>query len=173
MPAPRGSGGSGTATFVVERTIPAPVDTLWSLWTTKAGLESWWGPEDVVLTVLRLDPRSGGERAMDQVYAPVAADPARRAEFEAAGVPTSVTVRGTFTEVVPLRLLAFVEEASYGKGNPAVRSETRVEFHTEGAGVRVVWSVTARSDPHWELLARANLKRMLLLLSERATSRAP
>ena len=33
------------AIVVVERVYRAPVEDLWALWTTKAGFESWWGPE--------------------------------------------------------------------------------------------------------------------------------
>ena len=32
-----------------------------SLWTTKAGLESWWGPEVFTVKVRKLDLRPGGE----------------------------------------------------------------------------------------------------------------
>jgi hypothetical protein len=29
----------------LERTYRVPIEDLWELWTTKAGFESWWGPE--------------------------------------------------------------------------------------------------------------------------------
>jgi uncharacterized protein YndB with AHSA1/START domain len=29
--------------IALERTFVAPVEDVWELWTTKAGLESWWG----------------------------------------------------------------------------------------------------------------------------------
>src|ERR1700759_4906791 len=33
------------ARFSLERTYAASIDEAWALWTTKAGIESWWGPE--------------------------------------------------------------------------------------------------------------------------------
>ena len=30
----------------LERTLHAPVEDVWEAWTTKKGLEAWWGPED-------------------------------------------------------------------------------------------------------------------------------
>src|SRR5262245_47945643 len=29
----------------LERTFDAPIEDVWDLWTTKDGIESWWGPE--------------------------------------------------------------------------------------------------------------------------------
>ena len=33
------------AVVVIERTYRARIEELCALWTTKAGFESWWGPE--------------------------------------------------------------------------------------------------------------------------------
>lgn len=32
----------------VERTVSAPIERVWSLWTTSAGVESFWAPEAIV-----------------------------------------------------------------------------------------------------------------------------
>lgn len=32
--------------ITIERTYQAPIEDLWDLWTTKEGIESWWGPKD-------------------------------------------------------------------------------------------------------------------------------
>jgi uncharacterized protein YndB with AHSA1/START domain len=45
------------ARFSIERTYPASIDEAWMLWTTKAGIESWWGPEGFNVTVTSLDLR--------------------------------------------------------------------------------------------------------------------
>ena len=29
--------------LALERTFEAPVEEVWALWTTKDGVESWWG----------------------------------------------------------------------------------------------------------------------------------
>ena len=43
------------AAVVIERTYRATVEELWALWTTKAGFESWWGPEGVRVEVKTCD----------------------------------------------------------------------------------------------------------------------
>ena len=49
------------AQFSIERTYAASIDEAWALWTTKSGIESWWGPEGFDVTVTSLDLRPGGE----------------------------------------------------------------------------------------------------------------
>jgi hypothetical protein len=46
--------------FVIDRTLKASVEKVWRMWTTKDGLEKWWGPEDFSSTVSHLDVRAGG-----------------------------------------------------------------------------------------------------------------
>ncbi|HEX5261962.1 MAG TPA: SRPBCC domain-containing protein, partial [Phenylobacterium sp.] len=48
------------AAIVIERTYRASVEDLWALWTTKAGFESWWGPEGFRVEVNVMDARLGG-----------------------------------------------------------------------------------------------------------------
>ena len=45
---------------VIERTYPAPIQDVWELWTTKDGIESWWGPEGFAVTVHKLELRPAG-----------------------------------------------------------------------------------------------------------------
>ena len=46
----------------IERTFAgAAAEDVWSLWTTKEGIESWWGPDGFEVKVRRLDFRLGGE----------------------------------------------------------------------------------------------------------------
>ena len=49
------------AQFSIQRTYAASIDEAWALWTTKSGIESWWGPEGFDVTVTSLDLRPGGE----------------------------------------------------------------------------------------------------------------
>ena len=32
-------------TITIERTYQAAIEDVWALWTTKEGIESWWGPD--------------------------------------------------------------------------------------------------------------------------------
>ena len=45
----------------LERSFEASIEEVWDLWTTKEGIESWWGPDGFVVTVQKLDLRPGGE----------------------------------------------------------------------------------------------------------------
>ena len=47
--------------ITIERTFEASVQDVWELWTTKEGIESWWGPEGFTTTVRKIDVRVGGE----------------------------------------------------------------------------------------------------------------
>ena len=47
--------------LTIERVINAPIETVWALWTTKPGIEAWWGPEGFSVSVRSLDLRAGGQ----------------------------------------------------------------------------------------------------------------
>ena len=47
--------GPPRRTISIERTFDAPIADVWDLWTTKEGIESWWGPEGFIVTVSRLE----------------------------------------------------------------------------------------------------------------------
>jgi uncharacterized protein YndB with AHSA1/START domain len=36
--------GASKPRITIERTYLARIEDVWALWTTKEGLESWWGP---------------------------------------------------------------------------------------------------------------------------------
>src|SRR5262245_3403177 len=57
--------------ITLERTYRAELQDVWDLWTTKDGIESWWGPGGFAVTVRKLDLRPGGQL----LYAMTAIDP--------------------------------------------------------------------------------------------------
>jgi hypothetical protein len=85
--------------ITLERVYRADVQDVWDLWTTKDGIESWWGPGGFVVTVRKLDLRAGGEL----LYAMTAIDPPQVAFMKKSGMPVTHECRITFSEVVPLR----------------------------------------------------------------------
>jgi uncharacterized protein YndB with AHSA1/START domain len=79
----------------IVREYPAPIEELWELWTTREGIESWWGPEGFTVKVAELDLRIGGH-----MYYTMAATAPEQVEFmKKAGLPLSTEVRLTYTEV--------------------------------------------------------------------------
>ena len=87
--------------FVIDRTLKAPVEKVWKMWTTKDGLEKWWGPEGFSSTVRHLDVRAGGrfEIVMTAML------PEIIAHLKAAGMGASSVAKGDYTVVEANRRL--------------------------------------------------------------------
>src|SRR2546430_17535057 len=80
------SGTTPRAKLTFERTFrAATVDEVWDLWTTRAGLESWWGPEGFVRKESKLELRPGGKFE----YALTATDTPQMDGLKPAGLPST------------------------------------------------------------------------------------
>ena len=44
----------------IERTFQASLEEVWEMWTTREGIESWWGPDGFSVKVRTLELRPGG-----------------------------------------------------------------------------------------------------------------
>ena len=134
-----------------ERVYDGPVEDLWALWTTKAGLEDWFAPEGWQIEVSTLEPHVGG--AFEHVGKPVAAD--ATAYLARVGRAPSTRVRGRFLEVVPHERLHIRFTMDFLPGVEAYPYDIVVELHTEGERVRMV--VTADAHPDVEMTRLATL----------------
>jgi uncharacterized protein YndB with AHSA1/START domain len=128
-----------------ERVYRADVQDVWDLWTTKDGIESWWGPGGFAVTVRKLDLRPGGEL----LYAMTAIDPPQIAFMKKAGMPLTQELRITYTEIVPLRRLAYVNLADFIPGVEPYDVATVVELHSVGQDVRMILSFDAMHNDEW------------------------
>jgi uncharacterized protein YndB with AHSA1/START domain len=131
--------------ITLERTYPSPVEDVWDLWTTKDGIESWWGPEGFSVKVRKLDLRPGGVLE----YAMTATAPAQVDFMKRARMPLTTETRITFAEVVAPRRLAYTTLADFIPGVEPYAVETVVELHTEAQGVRMVLTFDAMHDDTW------------------------
>lgn len=132
-----------------ERSYDAPVEDLWELWTTKEGLESWWGPEGFRVEVHALDLRVGGELRYDMI-----AVGAEQIEYMAkSGMGASHDTRGTFVEIQPRRRLKVLYMIDFLPGVEPYENNVLVEFFPDGAGVRMVITVDPHLDEKWTGLA--------------------
>jgi len=52
----------------IERTYPAAPEKIWELWTTAAGIESWWAPEGFAVRVDALEVWPGGTTIFAAMY---------------------------------------------------------------------------------------------------------
>jgi uncharacterized protein YndB with AHSA1/START domain len=133
----------------IERTFDAAVDRVWQLWTTKEGIESWWGPPGFEVKVRRLDVRRGGEL----LYAMSAIAPDQIEFIKKAGMPLTTESLVTYTEVLPLQRLAFTQVADFIPNVKPYEVVTTVEFATQPQGVRMVLTLDAMHDEYWTKMA--------------------
>jgi uncharacterized protein YndB with AHSA1/START domain len=133
----------------LERTFRAPIEEVWDLWTTREGIESWWGPDGFTVTVQKIDLRPGGEL----VYAMTATGSDQIDYMKKAGMPVTTLSRLTYTEVDPPRRLAYSQTADFIPGVEPYEVPTTVELEEGPDGVRMVLSFTAMHDEHWTNMA--------------------
>ena len=139
------------AQFSIERIYAASIDGAWTLWTTKAGIESWWGPEGFNVTVTSLDLRPGGEL----VYLMTATAPEQVAFMKRAGMPLSTECRVTYTEVSPPGRLAYKTLTDFVPDVPPYEVATVVELQARADGVKLTITFDAMHDDLWTERARA------------------
>jgi uncharacterized protein YndB with AHSA1/START domain len=148
----------------LERTYTATPETIWELWTTPEGIESWWAPEGFKAEVRALDLRPGGEL----VHAMTATAPEQVEFMRDAGMPLTTEARKTFTEVEAPRRLAYRSLIDFVPDHDPYEHLTVVELEPEGGGTHVTMTVEPLHDAIWtgRLLAGrenelANLERLL------------
>jgi uncharacterized protein YndB with AHSA1/START domain len=161
------------ARFSVARTYAASIEDAWALWTTKPGIESWWGPEGFDVTVLALDLRPGGAL----VYLMTARGAEQTAYRKTAGLPLSATCRVTYTEVSPPSRLAYTTLTDFVPGLDPYTVATTVELRETSGGVQITVTFDAMHDEVWTERARAGYESQLrkldaLMASGGTTSRA-
>lgn len=131
--------------ITLERIYRADIRDVWDLWTTKDGIESWWGPGGFAITVHKLDLRPDGEL----LYAMTAIDPPQAAFMKKAGMPLTQECRIKFTEVVPRRRLAYLHLVDFIPGVTPYDVATIVELEKSSQGVRMTLTIDPMHDDEW------------------------
>lgn len=139
------------ARFSITRFYAATIDQAWALWTTKDGIESWWGPEGFTVKVVSLDLRPAGEL----IYRMTASAPAQVAFMKGAGMPLSTQCKVTFTEVVRPSRLAYKTLTDFVPGIAPYEVATIVKFQEADGGVKLTVTFDAMHDDVWTERARA------------------
>jgi uncharacterized protein YndB with AHSA1/START domain/uncharacterized protein YdhG (YjbR/CyaY superfamily) len=147
----------------IERTFRASLGEVWELWTTKEGIESWWGPEGFTTEVRRLEVRPRGRFE----YVMTARDPTQVNALRAMGVPLTSIARGTYMEVRPRRRLAYRMLADFIPGVEPYEVATLIELHPGARGVKMVLIQDVMHDTHWTEMARAGLESQFNKLAKR------
>jgi uncharacterized protein YndB with AHSA1/START domain len=133
VPPQAGRPPEEASTETLVRTYRASLEDAWELWTTKEGLESWWGPHGFLTTVDEVDVRPGGRFRfrMRAVGAP------QVAFMQKAGRPLESASSATFREVVPRARLAIENLVDFLPGVEAYTTTTTVDFVAVGPDVRI------------------------------------
>jgi uncharacterized protein YndB with AHSA1/START domain len=139
------------AQFSICRTYDASIDEAWALWTTKSGIESWWGPEGFEVVVTALDLRPGGEF----VYRMTAVAPEQMAFMKRAGMPLTTECKVTYVEVSPPHRLAYKTLTDFVPGVEPYEVATVVELKATAGSVQVTITFDAMQDDVWTERARA------------------
>jgi uncharacterized protein YndB with AHSA1/START domain len=132
-------------TITLERTYKASIEDVWELWTTRDGIESWWGPEGFAVKVRKLDLRPGGEL----LYTMTAVGTPQIEFMKNAGMPLSQDTGLTYVEIVPSRRLEYRNLVDFVPGVKPYENGMVVELHESPQGVRVVLTIEAMHDEEW------------------------
>jgi uncharacterized protein YndB with AHSA1/START domain len=139
------------AQFSIQRSYAASLEDAWALWTTKAGIESWWGPEGFEVTVTALDLRPGGELT----YLMTAIAPEMVAFMRQSNMPLSTPCTVTYTEVSAPTRLAYKTLTDFVPGVEPYDVATIVELRETEEGVALTITFDAMHDDAWTERARA------------------
>jgi uncharacterized protein YndB with AHSA1/START domain len=152
----------------IERTYDAPVQDLWELWTTKAGFESWWGPQGFRVEVHALDPRAGGALHYDMI----ASGAAEIEEMKRQGAPISHETRGTFVLVEPPHRLEIEHMIDFIPGLDPYPHRMRVELSEEGSQTRMLIQVEPHQTDELTRMATEGMESQLTKLPSVLAARA-
>ena len=140
----------GTARF--ERTYDAPVELIWELWTTAAGLKEWFAPDGFETRVSELDLRPGGQL----LYTMTATAPETVSFMRETGNPLSAQVRKRFTEVEPLARLAYQSVIDFVPDREPYEHLTTIDIKAAGDRTTVVMTLEPLHDETWTQQHRAH-----------------
>lgn len=151
------------AKVVVERTYRAGIEDIWSLWTTKEGFESWWGPQGFRAEVREIDARTGGALQ----YEMIADTPEMIAALKQMGRPPSHATHSRFTEVTPRSRLILTNLIDFLPGVATYQSNIVVDFLPMGDRVRMVVTMDAMHNAEFTRMQEEGFTSQLTKLDSR------
>ena len=93
-----------TKDVVVERSMDAPIDRVWAMWTEPEHFAAWYGPPGATVEVIAMDVRVGGRRLVAM-------------EMTTPGGPHRMWLTGEHLEIVPTTRFVYSEAMSDADGN--------------------------------------------------------
>lgn len=153
-------------TIKLERTFRASVDDVWELWTSKDGLEAWWGPHGFTTEVLQLQARKDGVLR----YRMTATDKEIVAFMKKSNLPLSTESRGSFEAFDPKSGLTLTQILDFIPGVDAYPMAARVKLVAEGDQVHLSVVLDAAHDAVWTERSVAGWNQQLDRLVEAAAA---
>ncbi len=159
--------------ITLERTFTATLDDVWSLWTTKEGIESWWGPDGFSVTVRSLELRPGGKL----LYAMSATEPEQIEFMKRANMPVTTEAKVTYSEVNAKTRLAYSHLADFIPNVEAYSVTTVVELFASASTVLMKLTIDPMHDDVWTERAtlgwESELNKLSKVIEGRARPTAP
>jgi uncharacterized protein YndB with AHSA1/START domain len=147
----------------LQRTFSASLDLVWELWTTKEGIESWWGPPGFVVKVSKIELRAGG--ALEYIMNCVGAE--QIAFMKQHNQPLSTPLKARYTEVSPKSLAAWMNLADFIPGVDPYEVETRLTLTAQARdSVRVDLQLDAMHNEFYTSMATQGWEAELGKLAE-------
>jgi uncharacterized protein YndB with AHSA1/START domain len=140
---------------LLHRHYPASPERVWHLWTTAAGISTWWAPEGFSTSVEVLELRPGGEL----VYTTTATGRHQIAFMEQAGMPLSTRSRKEFVDIDEPTRLAYTSTIDFVPDVEPYQHLTVVSLERTTSGTDVTMEVEPLHDDVWTerlLAGRAN-----------------
>jgi uncharacterized protein YndB with AHSA1/START domain len=129
----------------IERIYFTSAQTIWRLWTTAEGIQSWWAPDGFTVKVVKLDLKPGGEL----VYTMTATGPEQITFMRGAGMPLTTESQKTFTELVEPRRIAYLSLVDFVPNHEPYEFLTVVDLEQIGERTKVVMTVDRMHDEVW------------------------
>jgi len=139
--------------ITLERTFRAPPREVWELWTTRKGLESWWGPEGFVTEVRRLEVSPGGKFE----YEMTATGAEQIEALKKANLPMRSRAHGSYKEVRAPKRLVYKTVADFIPGITPYEIATLVEFQIVPGGTRLTVIQDAMHNEEWTRMSEMGM----------------
>lgn len=166
---PHGLPATGRKRVRIDRVFNAPRADVREMWTTPAGVESWWGPEGFKVSVSKMDLRVGGTL----LYSMKAVGADQVAFMKSAGMPVEQHLTITFREVVPQVRLSYDHDVDFVSDVQAYSVLTTVELEDTPRGTLLSLTLDAMHEDTWTQRAVEGWKQELGKLDAVMQRRSP
>ncbi len=122
---------SPSDSIVIERTMPAPVRTVWQMWTDPTHFAAWYGPDGATIEVQAMDVQVGGERRISMTMH----TPGGVMSMYFGGEHLEVTTPShlAYSEAICDEAGGFVPASNLPPGHPAT-TQVIVDLHEDSDG---------------------------------------